>query len=122
MAISCPKCGSQYDVTLFQFDRAVPCRCGWLVRAGEPQERRMAPPPRGRRRGGEAERLRRRADGITWMILYSDLPSVDVEIAINDLREHVRRMLPDRLGLFDMVYVARWQRLRDQGWARDPEA
>jgi uncharacterized protein with PIN domain/DNA-directed RNA polymerase subunit RPC12/RpoP len=33
MAISCTKCGRQYDVTLFQFGRTVNCACGervWL--------------------------------------------------------------------------------------------
>ncbi|MFV1957864.1 MAG: hypothetical protein ACC662_00485 [Planctomycetota bacterium] len=66
-----------------------------------------------------AETLRRRADAITSLILYGDLPSIDVEIAIQALREDVRRDLPDRLALFDMVYEARWQRLRDQGWSRE---
>ena len=31
MAISCPKCGWQYDVTLFQFGRTINCSCGGLV-------------------------------------------------------------------------------------------
>ena len=28
MAIQCPKCRRQYDVTLFQFGRTVRCECG----------------------------------------------------------------------------------------------
>jgi len=28
MAITCPRCGSDFDVTLFQFGRRVRCRCG----------------------------------------------------------------------------------------------
>ena len=28
MAIVCPRCGRQYDVTLFQFDRSITCACG----------------------------------------------------------------------------------------------
>ncbi len=31
MAISCPGCGRQYDVTLFQFGRTVQCTCGARV-------------------------------------------------------------------------------------------
>jgi poly(ADP-ribose) glycohydrolase ARH3 len=31
MAITCPKCGSQFDATLFQFGNAVRCRCGTAV-------------------------------------------------------------------------------------------
>jgi len=28
MAITCPKCGSQFDATLFEFGHRVRCRCG----------------------------------------------------------------------------------------------
>lgn len=71
----------------------------------------MSPRPR--------EDLRRRADALTWTLLYGDLASIDLDIAIESLREHVRSTLPDRLPLFDMVWVARWRRLREQGWSRE---
>jgi len=29
MAVICPKCGRQFDVTLFQFDRTITCDCGY---------------------------------------------------------------------------------------------
>ena len=31
MAVSCPECGRQYDVTLFEFDRTLHCDCGATV-------------------------------------------------------------------------------------------
>ena len=31
MAIQCPKCGTEYDVTLFEFDRRIRCDCGGWV-------------------------------------------------------------------------------------------
>ena len=31
MAVLCPNCGKQYDVTLFQFGRGIVCDCGALV-------------------------------------------------------------------------------------------
>ena len=31
MAITCPRCGAGYDVTLFQFGRRVRCHCGQWV-------------------------------------------------------------------------------------------
>ncbi len=34
MAILCPRCGRQYDATLFQFGRLVTCDCGEVLRAG----------------------------------------------------------------------------------------
>ncbi len=120
MSILCPRCGAEYDATLFAFGRRVPCTCGALVERDAPQERRTPLPVGGRRRAGRraAEDLKRRADAITWTILYTDVAEIDVEIAIEALRDHVREVLPDRLDLFEMVYVARWRRLREQGWGR----
>jgi len=31
MAIICPKCKSQYDITLFQFGRTLKCGCGYII-------------------------------------------------------------------------------------------
>jgi len=31
MAITCPKCGAEYDVTLFEFERGIICDCGQWV-------------------------------------------------------------------------------------------
>lgn len=69
--------------------------------------------PRPRR---AADELRRRADAITSRLLYSDEPRVDIDIAINDLRDFVEARLPDRVWLFDCIYEARWRRMREQGW------
>ncbi|MHC4550568.1 MAG: hypothetical protein ACYTEZ_17535 [Planctomycetota bacterium] len=65
------------------------------------------------------DELRRRADAITARLLYSDEPLIDLEIAINELREYVRERWPDRVWLFESIYEARWRRLREQGWARE---
>lgn len=66
----------------------------------------------------DVEDLARRADRVTALLLYSDLPEIDIEIAINELREFCRRRFPDRMDLFRMVYESRWRRFREQGWAR----
>ena len=63
-------------------------------------------------------RLRRRADAITARILYGDEPWIDIQIAIDNLREDLKRRAPDRVWLFEAVYEARWHRLQVQGWAR----
>ncbi len=111
MAVTCPRCGARFDDTLFAYERTVRCDCGTLVDA------RQARSPRSRRRESpESAELRRRGDALTWTILYSDLPRVDVDIAIHRLRDWVGRHLPDRMDLFEMVWAARWDRLRAQGW------
>lgn len=45
MAYTCPKCGRQYDPTLFEFGRTVDCECGFRldIRDGHRQERTLSP-------------------------------------------------------------------------------
>ena len=31
MAITCPRCGADYDATLFEFNHRVRCRCGAVL-------------------------------------------------------------------------------------------
>lgn len=31
MAVVCPKCKKQYDITLFQFGRSLNCECGYVI-------------------------------------------------------------------------------------------
>jgi hypothetical protein len=61
-----------------------------------------------------AEELRRGADRIACMILHGDLPDIDIEIEIANLRRRCAELLPDRVDLFDRVYVSRFRRLREQ--------
>ena len=61
-----------------------------------------------------AEVLRRRADRIASLIVASDYPDVDIDIEIRKLRRWCAEQLPDRLDLFEMVYVSRFRRLREQ--------
>ena len=66
----------------------------------------------------DIEDLARRADRVTSLVLYSDMPRVDIEIEIEKLRDFCREHFPERMDLFEMVYAGRWRRLREQGWAR----
>ena len=65
----------------------------------------------------DIEELAARADRVTALLLYSDLPQIDIEIEIDRLRESCRLHFPDRMELFRMVYESRWKRFREQGWA-----
>jgi hypothetical protein len=62
--------------------------------------------PRARQR-----ELQRLADEVCALIVASDLPEVDVRIAIEAAREFAERHFPDRAGLFAIVYEARFERL-----------
>ncbi len=63
------------------------------------------------------DELRQRADRVASLILYGDYPDVDIEIEIINLRRWCAERLPERLDLFEMVYVSRFRRLRQQ-WGR----
>lgn len=58
--------------------------------------------------------LQRKADRLSALIVASDYPDVDIDVEIAALRRWCREQLPDRLELFEMVYVSRFNRLRAQ--------
>jgi len=68
-----------------------------------------------------AERIKREADRISSLILYSDLPKVDVEIAIRNFRREVLELFPDKEELFDGLYMNRFRRLWKQFRSPDEE-
>jgi hypothetical protein len=113
MAILCPRCGRQYDVTLFSFGSSVPCDCGAEVSL-EPghriadRERRI----RDGRRG--MEEIARGSERIVQMILCADCQEVDVAIAVERLRERAEELFPGRGDFFRMVYESRFDRLMAQ--------
>lgn len=61
-----------------------------------------------------AEDLKRKADRICSLILVSDYPDVDIDIEIRNLRKWCERRLPERRELFEIIYVNRFLRLREQ--------
>ncbi len=54
------------------------------------------------------------ADRICSRILDESYPDVDIEIAIQNLRERAEDWFPGREDLFRMIYEARFERLRQQ--------
>jgi hypothetical protein len=58
--------------------------------------------------------LKRRADRISSLIVASDYPDVDIDIEIRNLREWCQTHIPERMDLFELIYVNRFQRLREQ--------
>lgn len=124
MNVKCGHCGREFDGAFFTRDRVILCGCGKWV---EPEERIRARARTAERGGRSCDRaaiedLARRADHITSLLLYSDLPAIDIAIEIAALREHVRERFPGREELFRMVYESRWERFRVQGWARGGRA
>lgn len=62
--------------------------------------------------------FQRRADDISGMIVGTDLPWVDIQIQIEQLRAEANRLFPLKKYLFDLIYVSRFKRLWAQ-WRGD---
>lgn len=124
MAITCPRCNRQYDITLFQFGRRIVCECGELVKAEGlgPSEGKGPAPMLSAREHEERklaarrkmEQLRRAADRVCSLILMSDYPAIDIEIEKASVRELAEQLFPDRMDLYEMIYESRFQRLWEQ--------
>lgn len=115
MSIPCPRCGRQFDVTLFDFGRTVACPCGELLDASHVALLRFAEgiASRAEDRAG-AEELGRMADEVCGMIIDGRLGDAEIDIAIERARERCRELFPGKEDLFEMVYGSRFRRLREQ--------
>ena len=113
--IICPKCGFKHDVTEFQGNRRVKCRCGLKIdismmntaedflRYFESEDERK-----------KALEIQEDAQAICQMVLDENCPKVDIEIAKEKLREKVALYFPDKLDTYRIIYEARFNRLWDQ--------
>ncbi len=116
VAYICPKCGAEFDPSLFQFGIPFRCECGEIVR---PEHVRAATEEARRREEEKKEEeayrmLQRRADRIAFLIVATDYPRVDIEIETRNLRRLCDRLFPGKGELFRMVYEARFRRLWQQ--------
>jgi len=124
MAIVCPRCNRQYDITLFEFDRRVVCECGEVIAAEGlfPVERTNANAnilPNQKERAKlvarqEMARLQRAADRVCSLILISDYPEIDIDIEKAKVRGLAEELFPARMDLYEMIYESRFRRLWDQ--------
>lgn len=115
MAIQCPQCGTRHDVAEFSRTESIPCRCGYLLNIsmletfddfiryfeGEDEKKK-------------ANLIQKDAQEICKMILNDECPRIDVEIAVNHLREKVKKLLPDKMLTYQMIYESRFRRLWSQ--------
>jgi hypothetical protein len=109
--VECTQCGQAYGWVYLSPESV--CRCGArLVPAGDPprfvdraevvaEERRVT-------------ELGRAADHLCYLIVATDTPRVDVDIQRANLRRRVKKLFPDRMDLYEMVYESRFRRLWEQ--------
>lgn len=68
-----------------------------------------------------SEDLKRKADKIAFLIVASEYPEIDIIIEINNLKEYCEKVLPDKLELFDLIYLSRFRRLWKQFRNSEPK-
>lgn len=66
------------------------------------------------------EALRRMADRVASMIVTSSVPDLECAIAEREVRMEFLVRMPDRMALYEMVYAARFRRLREQFRENEP--
>jgi hypothetical protein len=54
------------------------------------------------------------AERVCALILYSDLPLIDIKIAAANVRRLCIRLQPERVYLYDWIYARRFRRLWEQ--------
>ncbi|MEW6600700.1 MAG: hypothetical protein AB1499_06995 [Nitrospirota bacterium] len=113
MAIKCPYCGREYDVTLFEFDRRVTCVCGKTVNF---KHERMTDEALLARMSEDRKvrEIKAMADRIASLIVASDWHMIDIEIEKQKLRERISELFPDKAELYDLIYEPRFRRLKEQ--------
>jgi hypothetical protein len=124
VAITCPGCGRQYDITLFQFGHHVVCECGEVVTAegsSTPARGKGASAPKADqvKKAKAIARLRmaklqRAADRVCSLILISDYPEIDIELEKANVRRLAEELFPERMDLYEMIYESRFRRLWEQ--------
>jgi hypothetical protein len=113
MAITCPNCSRQFDITLFQFGKAIRCECGsWI----DPLDWWLGSGSEGavEREEEKLQELRRLADRICFYIVSTDFHEADIVIEASKARKRCEQLFPGKGHLFDMVYGSRFRRLWSQ--------
>lgn len=64
--------------------------------------------------------IRRDAERICALILYSDFPLIDIRLAASELRRKVRALQPEKAPLYDRIYAPRFRRLWEQWRGGEP--
>lgn len=118
MAIRCPACGREFDVTLFEFGKKVVCECGrTLGLEHEEVFDKLREICREYDIGLEEEsidEIKRAADRIAFLIVSSDYPEADIKIEKGKLRELIRLLFPEKAHLYELIFEPRFKRLWEQ--------
>lgn len=120
MAIRCPYCKKEYDVTLFEFEKTINCDCGNVISL---QHKEIFRALLNARKDVNTTRFREEekileikisADKIAFLIVSTDYPKIDIEIEKEKFRERINELFPDKAHLYELIYEPRFRRLENQ--------
>jgi len=115
MAIVCPNCSREFDITLFQFGKAVRCDCGRLI---DPLDWWLGPDRPGESAGLKEEKklreLKTLVDKICFLIVSTEYQRADVKIETAKAKRRCEELFPGKGYLFDLIYGSRFRRLWSQ--------
>jgi hypothetical protein len=109
--VTCHQCGRSYARSLLSGSEAR-CRCG--ARLLDSRTPGSVDPEALQQEEAALQELRRLTDHISFLIVATDTPRVDVDIEKANVRRRCAELFPDKLHVFDLVYESRFQRLWDQ--------
>lgn len=121
MAIICPKCGREFDITLFEYGHKVKCPCGRIIELENKKYqdkykffKKLLSEIKTQQKEREFEKLKIKADRICSMILSKRYKTVDINIKIKKFREEFLKLFPEKEDLYNMIYESRFNRLWEQ--------
>lgn len=113
MAVRCSYCGRDYDVTLFEFGRTVICECGKTVTFRH-EETTGDVSSALKSEEINLKEIITMADRISFLIVSTDYPLIDIEIEKQKLREKIEELFPEKADLYGLIYEPRFKRLTEQ--------
>jgi hypothetical protein len=113
MVVQCARCGRSYARVFIDPSRDPHCRCGEPLDVAGPGPQFVDRDAfvREERHLGE---LQRGADRISFLIVATDCPRIDIDIQRASLRRRCQTLFPDKMEVFDLVYESRFRRLWEQ--------
>jgi hypothetical protein len=113
MAVRCSYCERDYDVTLFEFGKTVKCSCGHKVHLNhielKDETRYLL-----MQEEMKISDIRLMADRISFLIVATDYPHIDIEIDKQKLQDKIGELFPEKAYLYELIYAPRFRRLAEQ--------
>ena len=113
LLVTCARCGASYARMFLEGAADRRCRCGAPLALGGGEPTFVD----GEALHAEEAKLRelsRAADRVSFMIVATDCPRVDIDIQRAEVRRRCQSLFPDKMQLYDMIYESRFRRLWEQ--------